>query len=111
VFGKFKEFKSLVENQSKRRLSVSSLMEEVNILVNAFQLFLMSEGISWQRIVPYTPQQNGVAERKNRVIMEMACCMLHSKKMKLSFWGEVIVCVAHIINRTPTHVVHRYDSL
>jgi len=43
-------------------------------------------------------------------IIEMACSMLHSKKMKVSFWGETIVCATHIINQTPTHFFYMYDS-
>jgi hypothetical protein len=35
-------------------------------------------------------------------MMEMACCMIHCKMMKLSFPGELVVCVAHIINQIPS---------
>eukprot|EP00253_Pinus_taeda_P002752 PITA_02752 len=58
-----------------------------------------------QHTVPYTPQQNGVAERKNRTLMEMANCMLQSKGLSLSFWAEAINCANYIINRTPTKVL------
>jgi len=46
-----------------------------------------------------TPQQNGVVERKNRVIQEMACVMIHSKNLAQHFWGEVVNTACHIINR------------
>jgi hypothetical protein len=72
---------------------------------NAFHQFVRSHGISWQQIVPYTPQQNGVTRQTNRVIMEMARCMLYSQSMKLSFWGEAVVFAAFIIDHTPTSVV------
>eukprot|EP00253_Pinus_taeda_P002954 PITA_02954 len=58
-----------------------------------------------QHTVPYTPQQNGVAERKNRTLKEMANCMLQSKGLILSFWAEAINCANYIINRTPTKVL------
>eukprot|EP00253_Pinus_taeda_P012672 PITA_12672 len=58
-----------------------------------------------QHTVPYTPQQNGVAERKNRTLKEMANCMLQSKGLSLSFWAEAINCANYIINRTPTKVL------
>eukprot|EP00253_Pinus_taeda_P030298 PITA_30298 len=58
-----------------------------------------------QHTVPYTPQQNGVAERKNRTLKEMANCMLQSKGLSLSFWAEAIDCANYIINRTPTKVL------
>eukprot|EP00253_Pinus_taeda_P011169 PITA_11169 len=58
-----------------------------------------------QHTVPYTPQQNGVAERKNRTLKEMANCMLQSKGLSLSFGAEAINCANYIINRTPTKVL------
>ena len=58
-----------------------------------------------QHIVPYTPQQNGVAERKNRTLKEMANCMLQSKGLSLNFLEEVINCANYIVNHTPTKVL------
>ena len=49
----------------------------------------------------YTPQQNGVAERKNRSLKEMATCMLQSKSLPQRLWDEAIKCVAYIQNRVP----------
>lgn len=51
--------------------------------------------------MPYTPQQNGVAERKNRLLKEMANCMLQSKSLALKLWAEAINCVAYIQNCIP----------
>ena len=47
---------------------------------------------------PKTPQQNGIVERKNRVVQEMARVMLHNKKMPKSFWGEVVNTACHTFN-------------
>jgi hypothetical protein len=55
-----------------------------------------------QHIVPYTPRKNGVAERKNHTLKEMANCMLQSKGLSLCFWAQAINCVNYIVNRTPT---------
>ena len=55
-----------------------------------------------QHIVPYTPQQNGVAKRKNYTLKEMANCMLQSKELSLNYWAEEINCANYILNRTPT---------
>ena len=46
-----------------------------------------------------TPQQNGVVERKNRVIQEMARTMLHNKDMARNLWGEVVNTACHTVNR------------
>jgi hypothetical protein len=64
-----------------------------------FEEFCRSYGIKQEFSSPITPQQNGVVERKNRVIQEMACVMIHSKNLAQHFWGEAINTVYHIINR------------
>ena len=51
--------------------------------------------------VPYTPQQNGVAKRKNRSLKEMATCILHSKHVPPSLWSEEVNCASYLQNRVP----------
>jgi hypothetical protein len=55
-----------------------------------------------QHTVPYTPQQNGVAERKNHTLKEMVNCMIQSKRLSLKYWAEAINYANYIVNRTPT---------
>jgi hypothetical protein len=64
-----------------------------------FEEFCLSYGIKQEFSSPITPQQNGVVERKNRVIQEMACLMIHSKNLAQHFWGEAVNTACHIINR------------
>jgi hypothetical protein len=64
-----------------------------------FEEFCLSYGIKQEFSFPITPQQNGVVERKNRVIQEMARVMIHSKYLAQHFWGEVVNTACHIINR------------
>jgi transposase InsO family protein len=88
VFGKYKEFKSLVGNQSKRKIKCIRVDGRGDYTSKAFQSFLIYHGISWQHIILYTPYQNGVDECYNRAIMEMAQFTLHSKEMKLTLLGK-----------------------
>jgi len=67
-----------------------------------FNAFLADCGIKHQYTVPYTPQQNGVAERKNRSLMEMARCMVKSQALPHTFWLEAIMCATYVLNRCPT---------
>eukprot|EP00253_Pinus_taeda_P033255 PITA_33255 len=53
----------------------------------------------------YTPQQNGVPERKNRTIMDMARSMLKGKHLPNDYWDEAVNSVAYILNRCPTKAV------
>ena len=52
-----------------------------------------------QNSVPYTPQQNGVAERKNMALKEMVTCMIEDKDLGPKIWDEAINYVAYIQNR------------
>ena len=54
-----------------------------------------------QHSVPHTPQQNGVAERKNRSLKEMATCMMEANTLPPKFWAEAINCASYIQNRVP----------
>jgi hypothetical protein len=49
---------------------------------------------------PYTPQQNGVIERRNQSVLVAARCMMKAKKMPGLFLGEVVNCVVYLLNRT-----------
>ena len=55
-----------------------------------FDSFCEKNGIKKEFSAPKTPQQNGVVERKNRVIQEMARVMLINKKIAQKFWGEAV---------------------
>jgi transposase InsO family protein len=65
--------------------------------------FLDEEGIKHEFSAPYTPQQNGVAERKNCTLIEMARTMLDEYKTSDRFWAEAINTACHVTNRLYLH--------
>ncbi|KAH9648517.1 Integrase catalytic domain-containing protein [Citrus sinensis] len=67
-----------------------------------FVEFCEANGIRPPLIVPRSPQQNGVAERKNIIILDMARSMLKSKRLPKEFWAEAI----YLSNQSPTRSVH-----
>ena len=72
VFGVFKKFKALAENQSGKRIKVLRSDRDKEYTSREFERFCKDEGIKRQLTVVYSPQQNGVSERKNHIVMEMA---------------------------------------
>ncbi|KAL0316660.1 UNVERIFIED_CONTAM: Retrovirus-related Pol polyprotein from transposon TNT 1-94 [Sesamum radiatum] len=92
VFKVFKKFKNLVEKQSGRSIKVlrSDRGKEYNN--SEFDKFCEREGIEHQTTVSYNPQQNGVSERKNRTIMEMARSMLQEKHLPKAFGRSSLHC-------------------
>ena len=60
-------------------------------------------GIVHEFSAPKTPQKNGVMERKNRTLQEMARVILNSKKLSERLWAEVINTACHNINRVYLH--------
>ena len=77
VFLRFQEFKALVENQTGKKIKVLRSDNGGEYTSHVFDEYCRQEGIKRQLIVPYTPQQNGVAERKNCSIVGAARAMLH----------------------------------
>jgi transposase InsO family protein len=65
--------------------------------------FLDEEGIKHEFLASYTPQQNGMAERKNRTLIEMARTMLDEYKTSDRFWAEVINTTCHATNLIYLH--------
>jgi transposase InsO family protein len=65
--------------------------------------FLEEEGIKHEFSSPYTHQQNGVVERKNRTLLDMERTMLDEYKIPDRFWGEAINTVCYSINRLYLH--------
>jgi hypothetical protein len=65
--------------------------------------YLEEEGIKHEFSAPYTPQQNGVVERKNRTLIDMARTMLGKHKTPERFWSEAVNTACHAINRLYLH--------
>ncbi|KAL0424733.1 UNVERIFIED_CONTAM: Retrovirus-related Pol polyprotein from transposon TNT 1-94 [Sesamum radiatum] len=102
VFEKFRKWKILVENQTGKKLKVLRTDNGLEFCNQSFSNLCDECGIKRHKTNPYTPQQNGVAERMNRTLLEKVRCMLISSGLPKSFWGEALVTAAYLINRSPS---------
>lgn len=101
----FKIFKSLVENQTNLKIKALRTDNGCEYVNKQFQMFLQEHGIKHQTTVPYSPQQNGVAERANRTIVEAGRCMLQDAGMDRRFWAEALNMAIFIKNKSPSKAV------
>jgi hypothetical protein len=102
VIEKFKEYKSLVEKKTEQKIKTVRSDNGTEYTSHYFKDFLKQEGIRHELTVEYTPQQNGVAERKNRRLVETARCLMIQSGLSASFWAEAILTANHIRNRCPS---------
>ncbi|MCO5609060.1 hypothetical protein L7F22_063281 [Adiantum nelumboides] len=105
VFAVFQHYVSMVENETGCKVQTLRTDRGGEYMSGAFKDFLGKKSIKHQCTMPYTPQQNGVAERKNRSLMEMARCMLKAKSLPHKLWMEAVACAAHVLNRCPTRAL------
>ena len=72
-----------------------------------FAKFLQEHGIVAQYTMPGSPDQNGVAERRNRTLLDMVRSMLSSSKLPKFLWTEALKTTVYILNRVPTKAVRK----
>ena len=96
VFSKFKEFKALVENATNRRIRVLRSDNGGEYTSKEFNNFCKDAGIKKEFTVPYNPPQNGVAERKNRSIIEASKALIHDQGVSMFLWAEAVSTAVYV---------------
>jgi hypothetical protein len=97
---KFIIFKQEVENQLDKKIKVVR-SDRGGEYVEPFGEYCSQHGIIHEVTPPYTPQSNGVAERKNRTLKEMMNAMLNSSGLSQTMWGEAVLSANYLLNRVP----------
>jgi transposase InsO family protein len=75
-----------------------------------FTLYYVDEGVQRHYSAPYSPQQNGVVEQRNQTVVGMAWALLKQRGMPAVFWGEAVVTVVYILNRSPINALNGRTS-
>ena len=88
TFSKICEYKALVEKDIGKQVKDLRSDNGGEYISNEFKKFCTKEGIQRELIAPHNPQQNWVAERKNKTIVGAARAMLHDQGLRLILWVE-----------------------
>ena len=103
----FLKFKRWIENQSSCKIQVIRSDNGTEYTSQRFNSFCEEAGIEHQLTIPYSPQKNGVSERKNRTIMEMTRCLLHEKNLPKELWVEAANTTVFLLNKLPTRALEK----
>lgn len=105
AFNKFKEFRMEAERETGELLVCLRTDRGGEYNSRTFQDYCTEHGIKRQLTTAYTPQQNGVAERKNRSVLNMTRCMMMGMNVPQRFWPEAVQYSVYILNRSPTSIL------
>ena len=102
AFEKFKEFEAQVTTMTGKKIKYLRTDNGGEYTSKQFEAFLKEKGIKHELTCPYTPQQNGVAERMNRTLQEIALAQLQHSGLPTEFWAESLMCANYVRNRMPS---------
>jgi transposase InsO family protein len=85
----FKTYKAEVENQLEKKIKHFRSDRVGEYFSNEFDLFCAEHGIIHERTPPYSPQSNGVAERKNHILTDLVNSMLETTGLSKAWWGRL----------------------
>ncbi|GJR67073.1 retrotransposon protein, putative, ty1-copia subclass [Tanacetum coccineum] len=107
VFETFKVFQKEVENQLGKTIKSLRSDRGGEYMSQEFLDHLKEHGIIAHRTPPYTPQNNGVSERRNRTLLDMVRSMMSQTTLSKSFWDYALETAARILNMVPTKKVDK----
>ena len=105
TFGKFKEFLAEAEKQLGKSLKTLRSDRGGEYLDNEFEDYLLEHGIVSQLTAPGTSQQSGVAERRNRTLLDMVRSMMSYSSLPPSFLGYALQTAMYILNVVPSKFI------
>ncbi|WVZ02284.1 hypothetical protein V8G54_023090 [Vigna mungo] len=98
----FVQFCCMAETQSECKIKVLRIDGGGEFNSRDMNEFCTGKGIKHEVTAPYTPQHNGLTERRNRMLLDMVRCMLKAKGLPKFLWGEAVATATYILNRCPT---------
>lgn len=105
AFEAFKKFRAQVESEDERKVKTFRTDRDGEFMSKQFIAYCEDVGITRHFTAPYSPQQNGVVERRNRTVLEMARSFLKGMQIPLMLWGEAIRHSIYVLNRLPKRAI------
>lgn len=105
VFNLFVQFKQYVENLLSAKIKSFQSDGGGEFTSRVFTNFLRNHGIHHRLFCPHTPEQNGLAERKHRHVVETGLTLLAQAHMPSSYWVVASNTALYLINRLPSHLL------
>ena len=99
-------FHTMVQTQFQTNIKVLRIDNGREYYNSMLNFYLQKNGIVHQSSCVDTPQQNGVAERKNRHLLEVTRSLMLATNVPKQFWGEVVLSATYLINRVPSSVLN-----
>ena len=106
VLDAFKAYKSYAETQLGKQIKSVQSDNGGEYCNQEFDKLLENAGIERRLTVPRTPQQNGVAERMNRTLVDMARCLMLQSGLTPMFWADAVAAACYIRNRCPSSSIN-----
>lgn len=106
LFNILENFCSKISTQFGKTIRILRSDNAKEYFSNCFNSFMHSKGIVHQSSLPHTPQQNGVAERKHRHIVDTVHTLLLNVNVHLKFLGDVVLTAGYLINQMPSSVLN-----
>lgn len=106
AFEGFKRFKILVESETHSKVKTLRTDRGGEFISHELKKYCDKHGINRHLTAPYSPQQNGVVERRNRTLMEMTRSILKHMNMPNYLWGEATRHATYLINRVTTRALN-----
>ncbi|RVX15345.1 Retrovirus-related Pol polyprotein from transposon TNT 1-94 [Vitis vinifera] len=95
----------MVQTQFQAKIQVLRTDNDREYYHNILGSYLLENGIVHQSSCIDTPQQNGVVERKNRHLMEVARSLMIASNVPKQLWGEVVLTATYLINQMPSRIL------
>lgn len=105
VFAFLKDFVAKSENHFNMKIAYLYCDNGKEYISNEAKAYCAEKGIQYHLTVPHTPQQNSIAERMNRTLVEKARSMIYGAKLNKELWGEAILTATYLLNSSPTKAI------